>query len=77
MLPWRMCVSHPHKVRVAGQQGGVRCVLGVVKVAEITVGQQNIDYQLQVGFPSNRIPKQNHSCMWNLKSNVKAVKKNV
>lgn len=60
-----MCVGHPHKVRVAGQQRGMRRVFGVVKVAEITVGQQNVDYQLQVGLPSNRIPKQNHSCMWN------------
>lgn len=61
-LPWRLRLGHPHKVHVAGQQREVRHVLRVVGTAEVAAGQQNIDDQLQVGFPSNRLPEQNHSC---------------
>lgn len=56
-----MCLSHPHEVHVAGQQGEVRHLLGFVNTAEVTVGQQNVNYQLQVGLPSDRLPEQNHS----------------
>lgn len=62
-LPWRMCLSHPHEVHVAGQQREVGHLLGLVNIAEVTVGQQNIDDQLQVGLPSNWLPQQNHSCV--------------
>lgn len=61
-LPWRMCLGHPHKVHVTGQQGEVRHRLGVVGAAEVTIGQQNINDQLQVGLPSNWLPEQNYSC---------------
>lgn len=61
-LPWRLRLGHPHEIHVAGQQGEVRHVLWVVGTAEVAVGQQNVDDQLQVGFPSNRLPEQNHSC---------------
>lgn len=67
-----MCLGHPHEVHVAGQQGEVRIVLGVVNTAEVTVGQQNVHYQLQVGLPSNRFPEQNHSCMWRSKIDTKS-----
>lgn len=60
-----MGLGHPHEVHVAGHQREVRCLLGLVNTAEVTVGQQNVDYQLQVGLPSNRLPEQNHSCVWN------------
>lgn len=56
-LPWGMCLRHPHQVHVAGQQGEMRHGLGVVRTAEVTVGQQDIDDQLQVGLPSNRLPE--------------------
>lgn len=56
-LPWGMCLGHPHKVHVAGQQGEVRHGLGVVRTAEVTVGQQDVDDQLQVGLPSNGLPE--------------------
>lgn len=56
-LPWGMGLSHPHEVHVAGQQGELRHGLGVVRTAEVTVGQQDIDDQLQVGLPSNRLPE--------------------
>lgn len=62
-LPWRMCLRHPHEVHVAGQHGEVRCLLGSVDIAEVTVGQQNIDYELQVGLPPNWLSQQNHSCV--------------
>lgn len=58
-----MCLGHPHKVHVAGQQGEMRHGLGVMGTAEVTVGQQNIDNQLKVGLPSNGLPEQNHTCM--------------
>lgn len=72
-----MSLGHPHKVHVAGQQGEMRHGLGVVRTAEVTVGQQNIDDQLQVGLPSNGLPEQHHTCVWNWKSQVKPVKANV
>lgn len=56
-----MCLSHPHKVHVTGQQGEVGHRLGVVSTAEVTIGQQNINDQLQVGLPSNWLPEQNYS----------------
>lgn len=52
-LPWGMCLGHPHKVHVAGQQREMRHGLGVVRTAEVTVGQQHVDDQLQVCLPSN------------------------
>lgn len=62
-LPGRICFSHPHEVHVTGQNGEVRRRLGLMRITEVTVGQQNIHYQLQVGLPSNRLPEQNHSCV--------------
>lgn len=67
-----MCLGHPHKVHVAGQQGEVRHRLGVVSTAEVTIGQQNISDQLQVGLPSNWLPEQNYSCTKDSEINVKS-----
>lgn len=72
-----MCLGHPHEVHVAGQQREVAHGLGVVRTAEVAVGQQNIDDQLQVGLPSNRLPEQNHTCAQNLKSRVQAAAQSV
>lgn len=60
-LPWGLRLGHPHEVHVAGQQGEVRRVSRAVGTAEVAVGQQDVDDQLQVGFPSDRLPEQNHS----------------
>lgn len=60
-----MSLSHPHEVHVAGEQGQVRHLLGLVNVTEVTIGQQDINYQLQVGLPSDRLPEQNYSCVLN------------
>lgn len=69
-----MCLSHPHEVHVAGQQVKVRSVLGLVTTTEVTIGQQNVNYQLQVGFPSDRLAEQNHSCLWNSKIRTAFIK---
>lgn len=58
-----MCLGHPHEVHVARQQGEVRHRLGVVNTAEVTVGQQNVNNQLQIGLPPNWLSEQNHSCV--------------
>lgn len=33
----------------------------VIRISRIATCQQNIYYQLKVGFPSDRLPKQNNS----------------
>ena len=62
--PWRLCLCHPHQVHVAGQQGEVSRGLGLVNTVEVTVGQQNVNNQLQIGLPSDGLPEQNHRCTW-------------
>lgn len=41
----------------------MRCVWGQVDAAEVSVGQQNVNDQLQIGLPSNGLPEENHSCL--------------
>lgn len=60
-LPWRLGLSHPHEIHVAGQQGEVGKLLGLVGSAQVPIGQQDINYQLEVGLPSDGLPKQNNS----------------
>lgn len=62
-LPGRVRLGHPHEVHVAGQQGDVRRLPGLVNTAEVSVGQQNVDDELQVGLPSDRLPEQDHGCV--------------
>lgn len=59
--PWGLRFGHPHEVHVTGQHGDVRAVLVPIGIAGVAAGEQNIDDQLQVGLPSDRLPKQNNS----------------